>query len=51
MVLTIAFWIVMGLVISALNDIYRAAVYLYVQDQEPNPAFDTEILQTAFHAK
>lgn len=51
MVLTIAFWIVLGLITSALNDIYRAAVYLYVQDQEPNPAFNTEILQTAFHAK
>jgi Family of unknown function (DUF6159) len=50
-VIAVAYWAVLALVGSALNGIFRAAVYLYAETGATPSQFDGGLLRDAFRAK
>lgn len=50
-VLAILYLAVLGIISSALNQVYRAAIYLYATTGKGAGPFETALLQEAFHRK
>lgn len=47
----VVFFVVLGIVSSALNGIFVAALYHFANSHQPPPGFDTDLVQTAFRPK